>query len=76
MFTVTRALQIVGEATKRIPPDIREKYPEVPWRSMAGIRDKLIHDYATVDVEVPLEDCSRRPPTTNVGDSPNPRQLA
>ena len=51
-FAVFRALEIVGEATKRIPDTVRGAYPKVPWRAMAGIRDKLIHDYVTVDHEV------------------------
>lgn len=52
VYAVVRALEIVGEATKRIPQDIRDRYPQVPWRSMAGIRDKLIHDYVSVNLEV------------------------
>ena len=52
VYAVVRALEIVGEATKRIPPEIRDRHPEVPWRSMAGIRDKLIHDYVSVNLEV------------------------
>jgi uncharacterized protein with HEPN domain len=51
-FAVVRALEILGEATKRIPQTVREKHPEVPWRSMSGIRDKLIHDYVSVNLEV------------------------
>jgi len=51
-FAVVRALEIVGEATKKIPAEIRDSYPEVPWRSMAGMRDKLIHDYIGVNWEV------------------------
>ena len=51
-FAVVRALEIIGEATKRIPEDVRAKHPEVPWRSMAGMRDKLIHDYVSVNLEV------------------------
>lgn len=51
-YAVVRALEIVGEATKRIPPEIRDRFPEIPWRSMAGIRDKLIHDYVSVNLEV------------------------
>jgi uncharacterized protein with HEPN domain len=51
-FAVVRALEILGEAAKRIPPEVRDKYPMVPWRSMAGIRDKLIHDYVNVNLEV------------------------
>ena len=51
-FAVVRALEIVGEAAKRIPQDVRQKYSEVPWRAMAGIRDKLIHDYTSVNLEI------------------------
>jgi uncharacterized protein with HEPN domain len=52
IFAVVRALEIVGEAAKRIPHSFRDRHPEVPWRSMAGIRDKLIHDYVNVNLEV------------------------
>jgi len=46
---VVRALEIVGEATKNLTVDFRLKYNEVPWKYMAGMRDKLIHDYMGVD---------------------------
>ncbi len=42
---VVRNLEIIGEAVKNIPEDIKEKYPEVNWKEMAGMRDKLIHEY-------------------------------
>ena len=51
VFAVTRALEVLGEATKRIPQSFRDQHPEVPWRSMAGIRDKLIHEYSTVNTD-------------------------
>ena len=42
---VTRNLEIIGEATKNIPQVVKEKYSEVPWKEMAGMRDKIIHGY-------------------------------
>jgi uncharacterized protein with HEPN domain len=52
VFAVTRGLEIIGEATKRIPPSVRDLYPEVPWREMAGMRDKLTHNYFGVNLIV------------------------
>ncbi len=42
---VARNIEIIGEATKNVPEDIRETYPDLPWREMAGMRDKMIHGY-------------------------------
>jgi uncharacterized protein with HEPN domain len=50
-FAVIRALEIIGEATKHIPEDVRIKNPELPWKEMAGMRDVLIHDYFGIDEE-------------------------
>ena len=49
---VVRKLEIIGEATKNIPDEIKEKYPKLPWKEMAKIRDKLIHGYFSVDFEI------------------------
>jgi uncharacterized protein with HEPN domain len=50
--SVFRRLEIIGEAIKNIPLDIREKYPDIPWKKIAGLRDVLIHDYFGVDLEL------------------------
>jgi uncharacterized protein with HEPN domain len=46
---VLRSLEIVGEATKNVPEDIRNRRPNVPWRNMARMRDRVIHVYFGVD---------------------------
>lgn len=46
---VTRSLSIIGEATKKIPADIKYKWQSISWREMAGMRDKLVHDYMGVN---------------------------
>lgn len=49
---VLRNLEVIGEAAKSVPEDVRQEYPEVPWSEMAGMRDKLIHGYATVELQI------------------------
>jgi uncharacterized protein with HEPN domain len=49
---VVRALEIIGEATKNLPNCLKAEHPEVPWRDMAGFRDKVVHGYFGVDLEV------------------------
>jgi len=47
-----RSLEVVGEATKKIPDDFKARYNQVEWKAMAGMRDKLIHDYFGIDYEI------------------------
>jgi uncharacterized protein with HEPN domain len=51
-LALARAVEIVGEAARYVPQDIRSRYPAVPWRAIAGTRDKLIHGYFSVDHDV------------------------
>lgn len=48
---VIRNLEIIGEATKQINQEFRAKHPDIPWKKIAGLRDKLIHDYIGVDID-------------------------
>ena len=49
---VIRNIEIIGEATKKISKDLKSQYHEIPWKELSGMRDKLIHDYFGVDVDV------------------------
>ncbi len=49
---VIRKFEIIGEAIKHIPNDIREQYPEIPWKDIVGMRDRLIHGYFGIDYKI------------------------
>ena len=56
---VVRSLEIIGEAVKHLPQPFRERYPHIPWREMAGMRDKLIHEYFGVNYAIVWETVTR-----------------
>jgi uncharacterized protein with HEPN domain len=62
-FAVIRAIEVMGEAAKHLPPEVRRKYPEVPWNRMAGMRDRIIHGYFGVDLHIVWETATRSIPT-------------
>jgi uncharacterized protein with HEPN domain len=64
VYAVIRSFEIIGEAVKRIPADITIKYPNIPWKRMSGMRDKLIHDYFGVDTQTLWETIQKRVPET------------
>jgi uncharacterized protein with HEPN domain len=62
MRAFARSLEIVGEAAKQVPQEFREAHPEIDWRGMAGMRDRLIHHYFEVDYELVWDVVSRELP--------------
>jgi uncharacterized protein with HEPN domain len=52
---VIRKFEIIGEATRHVPDNLKEKYPDIPWKRMAGMRDRLIHAYFGVDYRLVWE---------------------
>ena len=50
--SIVRRLEIIGEAVKNIPDNFRKKYPEVPWKKIAGLRDIIIHTYFSLDLDI------------------------
>ena len=61
----SRSLEIIGEASKKIPKSFKNKYTDIPWRQIAGMRDKLIHDYFGVDLEIVWDVIQNRLPELN-----------
>ena len=51
-YALQRVFEIIGEAVKQIDDSVRERYPHIPWRKMAGMRDMIVHEYFAVNLEV------------------------
>ena len=51
-LALTRLLEIIGEAANRIPEEVQEEYPELPWLQMISVRNRLIHGYDSVDFDI------------------------
>ena len=50
--SVVRNPEILGEATRRLPEDFTARYPHIPWRQIAGLRNRIVHDYFDLDLEI------------------------
>ena len=61
-YAVLRALEIIGEATKNLSKEMKTEYPEVPWSDIAGMRDKLIHQYFGIELSLVWETVKKNLP--------------
>jgi uncharacterized protein with HEPN domain len=52
LFAVMKAIEIIGEASKKIPENIKQNYSNIPWNEMAGMRDKIVHQYFGINPEI------------------------
>jgi uncharacterized protein with HEPN domain len=64
---VIRNIGVIGEAAKQLPEDFKATHPEIPWQQMAGMRNRLIHDYAGVDLEIVWQVITKALPDLAVG---------
>ncbi len=60
---VIRSIEVIGEATKYLPSGFRMRYSDIPWKKMAGMRDKLIHEYFGIDYEILWQVIKKELPT-------------
>lgn len=61
-YAIIRALEIIEEATKKLSKELKKEYYEIPWRDIAGMRDKLIHDYFGINLELVWETVNNQIP--------------
>jgi uncharacterized protein with HEPN domain len=61
-----RSLEVIGEAVKQIPDNVREPHPQIEWRSIAGMRDRLIHGYFGIDYEIVWDAAANKIPALAV----------
>jgi len=59
---VIRNLEVIGEAVRSLPPELKRRHPEIPWRSITALRNVLIHEYFGVDLEIVWRVVQRRLP--------------
>jgi uncharacterized protein with HEPN domain len=59
---ITRALEIIGEAAKNVPEKVQKQHPEIPWKFMAGLRDKIIHGYFAINYDIVWDVITRKIP--------------
>jgi uncharacterized protein with HEPN domain len=51
LYAVVRSIEVIGEASKNLPEQLKVQYPDVPWKRMTGMRDKLVHGYFGIDLK-------------------------
>jgi uncharacterized protein with HEPN domain len=64
-YAVVRALTVIGEAAKKIPRAVQNRFPDVPWKLMAGMRDVVVHEYFRVDLKRVFETVHQDLPSVN-----------
>lgn len=62
-----RSIEVIGEASKKVPDEFRKKYTAIDWKAMAGMRDKLVHDYFGIDYDLVWDVVSNKIPTLKKG---------